>query len=118
MTRAKVCGITTREDARRPVDLGADALGFVFYPASPRYIHPEEAAKIIQGLPPFVASVGVFVDHSFEEINAVVATCGLTTVQFHGGETPDFCEPEDSREQVERYARDVVVEYIRKRFEL
>lgn len=91
MTRVKVCGITTGEDARRAVDLGADALGFVFYPPSPRYVRPEEAAKIIQALPPFVATVGVFVDRSFEEIDGVVAMCGLTTVQLHGCEAPDFC---------------------------
>ena len=91
MTRVKVCGITIREDAQRAVDLGVDALGFVFYPPSPRYIPPPAAAEIIQGLPPFVASVGVFVDLPSEEINSIVAGCGLTAIQLHGGETPDFC---------------------------
>lgn len=91
MTRVKVCGITTAEDARLAVDLGADALGFVFYPASPRYIAPPEAAEIIRGCPPFVAPVGVFVDCPYEEIDSIVAQCGLTAVQLHGGEEPDFC---------------------------
>jgi len=92
MTRVKVCGITTLEDALRAADLGVDALGFVFYPKSPRYIPPEEAAEIIQGLPPFVASVGVFVDCPSEQIDAVAAACALTAVQLHGSETPDMCE--------------------------
>jgi len=91
MTRVKVCGITTGEDAQRAVELGVDALGFVFYPPSPRYVPPPEAAEIIQGLPPFVASVGVFVDLPSEEIDSIVAGCGLTAIQLHGGETPDFC---------------------------
>jgi phosphoribosylanthranilate isomerase len=91
MTRVKVCGITTAEDAQLAVERGVDALGFVFYPASPRYILPPEAAEIIRGMPPFVASVGVFVDCPYEEIESVVAECGLTAVQLHGGEEPDFC---------------------------
>jgi phosphoribosylanthranilate isomerase len=91
MTRVKVCGITTGEDAQRAVDLGVDALGFVFYPPSPRYIPPPAAAEIIQGLPPFVASVGVFVDLPSGEIDSIAAECGLTAIQLHGGETPDFC---------------------------
>ena len=91
MTRVKVCGITRAEDAQLAVELGVDALGFVFYPASPRYIPPAEAAEIIRGFPPFVASVGVFVDCPYEEIDSIVAECGLTAVQLHGGEAPDFC---------------------------
>lgn len=91
MTKVKVCGITTGEDAKSAVDLGADALGFVFYPPSPRYIPPEEAREIIRGLPPFVATVGVFVDCPFEEVHDVVTTCGLSAVQLHGSEAPEFC---------------------------
>ncbi len=92
MTRVKVCGITTLEDALRAADLGVDALGFIFYPESPRYIRPEEAAEIIRSLPPFVASVGVFVDCPPDRVDAVAATCGLSAVQLHGNETPEMCE--------------------------
>ena len=92
MTRVKVCGITTLEDALRAVDLGADALGFIFYQKSPRYIAPPEAAEIIRGLPPFVASVGVFVDCSSGEINSLAAACSLTAVQLHGNEAPEVCD--------------------------
>jgi phosphoribosylanthranilate isomerase len=92
MTRVKVCGITTSDDALRAADLGVDALGFVFHPESPRYLPPSEAAKIIRNLPPFVDTVGVFVDCPFEEIEAIVAACCLTAVQLHGGESPEFCE--------------------------
>jgi phosphoribosylanthranilate isomerase len=92
MTRVKVCGITTLEDAFRAADLGADAVGFIFYPKSPRYIPPPEAAEIIRGLPPFVASVGVFVDCPSSEIDSIAAACSLTAVQLHGSETPEFCD--------------------------
>ena len=92
MTRVKVCGITRRDDALRAVDLGVDALGFVFYPESPRYIQPEEAAEIIRALPPFVAPVGVFVDCPAAEIGSIIAECSLGAVQLHGNEAPDFCE--------------------------
>jgi phosphoribosylanthranilate isomerase len=89
--RVKVCGITRRKDARLAVDLGADALGFIFYPKSPRYIEPEKAAEIIRGLPPFVGSVGVFVDAPARRVRSVVRTCSLSAVQLHGEESPEFC---------------------------
>ena len=92
MTRVKVCGITTLEDALHAADLGADAVGFIFYPKSPRYIPPPEAAEIIRGLPPFVASVGVFVDCPSGEVDSIAAACSLTAVQLHGSETPEFCD--------------------------
>jgi len=91
MVSIKICGITNVEDARLAVDAGADALGFVFYPPSPRYVTPERAASIIRALPPFVTAVGLFVDEPAEAINAVAESCGLDRIQLHGGEPPDLC---------------------------
>ncbi len=82
----KVCGITRPEDARAAVDCGAQALGFIFYPPSPRYVEPERAAAIIAGLPPFVVTVGVFVGEPAEAINRIAEHCGLDRMQLHGGE--------------------------------
>ncbi len=91
MTKIKICGITRWEDASYAVALGVDALGFVFYPKSPRYVGPREAREIIRRLPPFVTSVGVFVDAPAQEIMEIANHCGLSAVQLHGRETPDFC---------------------------
>jgi phosphoribosylanthranilate isomerase len=90
-TRIKVCGITNQEDARAAVDLGADALGFIFVPDTPRYIEPEAAKRIISDLPPFITTVGVFADVPPEVILQTVRTCGLNAVQLHGSETPEYC---------------------------
>lgn len=90
-TRIKFCGITRAADAQAAVALGVDALGFVFHPASPRYIDPFKAALIISGLPPFVAAVGLFVDVALEKVRAIVGQSGLSIVQFHGNESPDYC---------------------------
>ncbi len=91
MVRVKVCGITREEDALLAAELGADALGFVFHRASPRYITPREAGRIIQSLPPFLATVGVFVDAPLEEVESVIEQSGLSVVQLHGREPPEFC---------------------------
>jgi phosphoribosylanthranilate isomerase len=91
MVQVKICGITSLEDAHTAVDCGADALGFVFYPPSPRYVTPEQAARIIRALPPFVTTVGLFVDVTCDVVNEMVACCGLDRVQLHGRETPEFC---------------------------
>lgn len=91
MVQVKICGITSLEDAQTAVDCGADALGFVFYPPSPRYVTPEQAAQIIRALPPFVTTVGLFVDVTCEVVNATVVRCGLDRVQLHGRETAEFC---------------------------
>jgi len=90
-TKIKICGITNLDDARLAVDLGADALGFIFYPKSLRYIRVKDAANICQLLPPFVAKVGVFVDELEYEIEKALAECLLTALQFHGDEPPGFC---------------------------
>jgi phosphoribosylanthranilate isomerase len=91
MVQVKICGITRLEDAQAAVDAGADALGFVFYPPSPRYVTPEQAAQIIRTLPPFVTTVGLFVDVALDHVNDMAARCGLDRVQLHGRETPEFC---------------------------
>ena len=89
--RIKICGITSVEDAQAAVQAGADALGFMFYAKSPRNLSLAKAAKIIRTLPPYIAKVGVFVDPPAEFVRAAVEHCGLDTLQFHGNETPQFC---------------------------
>lgn len=91
-TRVKFCGITRYEDARLAVELGVDALGFVFYEESPRYVSVDEAADIIRQLPPFVSTVGLFVNASFGEVASIVDAAGIDIVQFHGEETAADCE--------------------------
>jgi phosphoribosylanthranilate isomerase len=91
MIQVKICGITRLEDAQAAVDAGADALGFVFYPPSPRYVTPEQAEQIVQTLPPFVTTVGLFVDAALDIINDTAARCGLDRIQLHGRETPEYC---------------------------
>ncbi len=87
-----MCGFTRLQDAQAAVQLGADALGFVFYPPSPRFIAPTEAGKIIETLPESVAFVGLFVNHTEAQVLNAVAESGVTLLQFHGTETPAFCE--------------------------
>ena len=91
MVRVKICGITNLIDARLAADLGAHALGFIFYPKSPRAVRPEVARDIIAKLPPFVMSVGVFVDEEAETVRGIAETAGLDWVQLHGKEPPDYC---------------------------
>ena len=91
MIRVKICGITSREDAWAAVEAGADALGFIFVKATPRHIEPEAAAAIAAELPPFVATVGVFIDRAVEEIERIAASCGLSIAQLHGSESPEEC---------------------------
>jgi phosphoribosylanthranilate isomerase len=89
--RIKICGITNIEDALAAVNAGADALGFMFYERSKRFVTSETVAKISRELPPFVLRVGVFVDADKATVQTAMANCGLTALQFHGSETPDFC---------------------------
>ncbi len=91
MVKIKICGITNLEDALLAAELGADALGFIFYPQSPRHVDPEAARAIIAQLPPFVAAVGVFVDEAAAIVQELAAQVGLDWVQLHGQESPDYC---------------------------
>ncbi len=91
MVKVKICGITNQKDAFAALDAGADALGFVFYNGSPRNIAREDAARIIEQLPPFIQTVGLFVNESIETINNITDLCGLDVIQLHGDETPQFC---------------------------
>lgn len=90
-TRVKICGITSIEDALNVCDAGADAIGLVFYDKSPRNISIEKAAEICKSLPPFVTSVGLFLDASKQFVDSVLASVPLDLLQFHGSETPEFC---------------------------
>lgn len=92
MTKVKICGITNLEDAQLSAKFGADALGFNFYPKSPRYILPMDARKIIDELPEDVLNVGVFVNEDLEKIVKIVQTANLDTIQLHGEETPEFAK--------------------------
>lgn len=91
MIRVKICGITRLQDAQTAIRYGASALGFNFYPKSSRYISPENALHIIRQLPPFVSVVGLFVNEKEQVVREIVDLCGLETVQFHGDESPEFC---------------------------
>ncbi len=92
MVRVKICGITSVEDALHAAACGADALGFNFYPESPRYVSPDRARGIIAELPPFVMVVGLFVNASEEEVEGVSQDCTLHVLQLHGDEDPEFCK--------------------------
>jgi phosphoribosylanthranilate isomerase len=89
--RVKICGITRVEDALVAVQHGADAIGFVFWRQSTRFISPAQAREIVVRLPPFVNVVGVYVDPSPEWVEETSITAGLSLLQFHGEETPEFC---------------------------
>jgi phosphoribosylanthranilate isomerase len=89
--RVKICGITRLEDALAAARLGADALGFNFWPGSKRFIAPAAARAIVQALPPLVTTVGVFVDAGREELLAAAALSGVQVLQLHGDEPPERC---------------------------
>lgn len=90
-TRVKICGITNLADAQVAVAAGADAIGFIFYEKSPRYVTLPTAADIAKQLPPYIMKVGVFVNAPEETVICAIADCGLTLLQFHGDEPPEYC---------------------------
>lgn len=91
-TRVKICGITRPEDAAAAAELGADAIGLVFAERSARYIEPQRAREIVAMLPPFVSTVGLFMDPERDRVGEVLATVRLDWLQFHGHERAELCE--------------------------
>lgn len=90
-TRIKICGLTRLEDVRAAVAAGADALGFVFYPKSPRYVTPQQAIGLIKAVPPFIATVGLFVNTETGQVAEIAKQTAISLLQFHGDETPQQC---------------------------
>lgn len=91
-TRIKICGITRVEDAIDAAQAGADALGFVFYPPSPRYVSPLQARAIVAAVSPFVTTVALFVNESAENVRQIMALTRIQLLQFHGDEDASYCE--------------------------
>lgn len=91
-TRIKMCGMTREKDVELGIELGIDALGFIFFEKSPRNVYPDFVRAIISKLPPFVDCVGVFVDRALEEVEEIIEYCGLSHAQLHGSEDPKYCE--------------------------
>lgn len=127
MTRPKIkiCGITTVNQAKKIAVMEVNALGFILYKKSPRYIAPTKVMEILQMLPPFIKSVGVFVDEPIDKISNIYQTSGLDTVQLSGHETPEYCQELSQRgvswiksfrikndvdeEELERYGKDYIL---------
>lgn len=99
-TRAKICGITRIQDIQSVVNAGADAIGFVFFPPSPRSVTAEQAQSLIQNVPAYVQTVGLFVNASLDEIADILKQAPVDILQFHGDETPEQCQ--DISKQVGR----------------
>lgn len=89
--KVKICGITNKEDATNAISLGADAIGFIFYPDSPRAVTPKQVQEIIIDLPPFITTVGVFVNEEVSKMQEIAETCRLDILQLHGTESPNTC---------------------------
>jgi len=92
MVKIKMCGITNVDDARVAVEAGADALGFVMYRKSPRFVEPAVVKAIVAGLPPFMLPVGVFVNEEPARVRTLMDECGLALAQLHGDETAPYCQ--------------------------
>ncbi|MCF7956088.1 MAG: phosphoribosylanthranilate isomerase [Phycisphaerae bacterium] len=90
--KVKICGITNVEDALAAIEMGADLIGFNFYTQSKRYVTPEQAREIIDKLPTFIDTVGIFVNAAGEHVRAVAEMCSFNWVQLHGDETPEYCD--------------------------
>jgi phosphoribosylanthranilate isomerase len=90
-TRVKICGLSRQEEIEAAVNAGADAIGLVFYPESPRYVTPEIASGLLSTVPSYVTTVGLFVNATREEVMEAVARAPVSLLQFHGDETPDQC---------------------------
>lgn len=104
MVLVKICGITNLDDALAAIDAGADALGFNFYPRSPRCIRPETARTIIDGLPANVLTVGVFVNEELHTIEKTAAEAGVSALQLHGSESPEYCKQLQGRYVIKVFA--------------
>ncbi len=91
IVKVKICGLTNYDDAAAAMDMGADLLGFNFYPKSPRFVTPEKAGDIVNKLPAFIDTAGIFVNASIDQIRETMDLCPLDWVQLHGDETPEFC---------------------------
>jgi phosphoribosylanthranilate isomerase len=92
MTRVKFCGFTHQDDVAQAVALGADALGFVFYGPSSRYVSPEHAQTLTRSVPAFVTRVGLFVNEEAETVQRIFELARLNLIQYHGEESPEFCD--------------------------
>jgi phosphoribosylanthranilate isomerase len=104
MVLVKICGITNLDDALAAVDAGADALGFNFYPRSPRYITPETARAIIERLPAAVLTVGVFVNEELDAVEKTASLAGVSALQLHGTESPEYCRALKGRHLIKVFA--------------
>src|SRR5258706_16052640 len=103
MIVVKICGIRRAEDAAAALDAGANALGFNFCPGSPRYIAPHEAARIIATVPPEVWTVGVFVNETPARVQEIAAETGISVLQFHGNETPEYWDLFESSRRIKAF---------------
>jgi len=104
MTLVKICGITNLDDALAALDAGADALGFNFYPRSPRYIKPETAGRIIENVPDEVLTVGVFVNEALAVVEKTTSVAGISAIQLHGTESPEYCKALEGRYLIKVFA--------------
>jgi phosphoribosylanthranilate isomerase len=104
MVLVKICGITNLDDALAAVDAGADALGFNFYPRSPRYITAERAQAIIERLPADLLTVGVFVNEELDAVEKTASLAGVSALQLHGSESPEYCKALKGRHLIKVFA--------------